>query len=295
MSVARVLPRIGVVQFQPRLGQVSANIAKARELCRGIPPKSVDLVCLPEMIFSGYVFNNAAAISPYLEDPRTGPTSMFCAELAHRLKCYVVAGYPERLELSEVEQYLADTGEHVVGANSAIMYGPEGEWVGGYRKTNLFFLDKPWAKPGTGFASFSLPPPLRNLTLAICMDLNVHPPHRWAADGPYEVADFCLAQKTNVLILLNSWLDSGEQSEEQFDLFTVNYWADRLRPLWLESSPSSQETLVVICNRGGDENGQTFAGSSAVFRMRQGEGKKGILCAALAREDEDVMVWDSSL
>jgi protein N-terminal amidase len=73
---------------------------------------------------------------------------MFCAELAQRLKCYVVAGYPERLNQSEAEQYLADTGARVVGANSAALYGPEGEWVGGYRKTNLYSTDQTWAKPG---------------------------------------------------------------------------------------------------------------------------------------------------
>ncbi|KAF7364822.1 hypothetical protein MVEN_00352300 [Mycena venus] len=295
MAVPRVLPRIAVVQFQPKIGQVSANIAKARELCRGIPPRSIDLVCLPEMVFSGYVFENAAAISPYLEYPRIGPTSVFCAELAQRLKCYVVAGYPERLEQSEVDQYLAETGDCVVGANSAALYGPEGEWVGGYRKTNLFTTDKTWAKPGTGFATFSLPPPLNNLALAICMDLNAMPPYDWTvAEGPYEVADFCLTRKTNVLVMLNAWLDSGEQPENDYDLHTIDFWARRLRPLWLESSPTSQDTLVVVCNRGGDENGKTFAGSSAAFRMRQG-GKSGILRAALGREDEDVMVWDSSI
>lgn len=96
----------------------------------------------------GYNFESAAAIDPYLETPRTGPTSRFCTELASHLKCYVVAGYPERLELSEVEQYLIETGTDVVGANSAALYDPEGEWVGAYRKTNLFSTDKTWAKPG---------------------------------------------------------------------------------------------------------------------------------------------------
>lgn len=130
----------------------------------------------------GYAFESAEAILPYLETPRTGPTSAFCKELASRLGCYVAAGYPERLaeeELtiessgaaevsleSDTEQEDAFKGESViestevaeplsdpirptpVGANSAIIYGPSGEWVGGYRKTNLFFTDMTWAKPG---------------------------------------------------------------------------------------------------------------------------------------------------
>jgi len=101
--------------------------------------------------------------------------------------CYVAAGYPERLDAEELVETspptLANDGQTVrdgpripneeekpmfekdphhttntstsddhaqnfVGANSAILYGPSGEWVGGYRKTNLFETDKSWAKPG---------------------------------------------------------------------------------------------------------------------------------------------------
>jgi protein N-terminal amidase len=98
--------------------------------------------------------------------------------MAQRLNCYVVAGYPERLSLGEAESHvhiemstvlsgemeippdssasdvpelLGAKGEQPriqVGANSLALYGPTGEWVGGYRKTNLFETDMTWAKPG---------------------------------------------------------------------------------------------------------------------------------------------------
>lgn len=96
------------------------------------------------MAFSGYVFKNATAITPYLEHPRTGATSQFCSDLAKKLKCYVVAGFPEKLSATE------DRKIDQVGANSAAFYGPDGEWVGGYRKTNLYETDLTWAKPGVG-------------------------------------------------------------------------------------------------------------------------------------------------
>jgi predicted amidohydrolase len=35
-----------------------------------------------------------------------------------------------------------------VGANSAALCGPDGAWVGGYRKSHLFDMDIPWAKAG---------------------------------------------------------------------------------------------------------------------------------------------------
>lgn len=99
----------------------------------------------------GYAFPNAHSIAPYLEHPKTGPTSLFCRELAQRLRCYVTAGYPERLEPHEVEKGPDNDGAEVekIGANSAVLYGPSGEWVGGYRKTNLYETDMTWAKAGT--------------------------------------------------------------------------------------------------------------------------------------------------
>ena len=92
-------------------------------------------------IFLGYVFENAIAITPHLEHPRTGATSQFCSELAKKLQCYVVAGFPEKLSPEEKT-------DRQVGANSSVLYGPDGEWVGGYRKTHLYETDLTWAKPG---------------------------------------------------------------------------------------------------------------------------------------------------
>ena len=36
----------------------------------------------------------------------------------------------------------------VIGANSAVVYAPDGTCVVNYRKSHLFHMDKPWAKPG---------------------------------------------------------------------------------------------------------------------------------------------------
>lgn len=106
------------------------------------------------------------------------------------------------------------------------------------------------------------------------MDLNVQPPAFWSLeDGPYEVANFCLERKTNVLVLLNAWLDSGLDIDDEKDWRTLNYWATRLRPLWarrdeLEKEEEEgdditdtadlqgHETIVIVCNRAGTESGQ---------------------------------------
>jgi protein N-terminal amidase len=100
--------------------------------------------------WKGYVFKNAASIRPYLEQPRTGVTSQFCSEIAQELQCVVFAGYPEALstdELNEIKRPTSPSAEEV-GANSAVVCGPDGEFIGNYRKTNLFETDKTWAKAG---------------------------------------------------------------------------------------------------------------------------------------------------
>ncbi|KAF8073961.1 carbon-nitrogen hydrolase [Lyophyllum atratum] len=413
--------RIAVVQFSPKIGQVDANIARARELCLKLKPHSIDLLCFPEMAFTGYVFDSAEAISPYLEEPRTGPSSLFCQEIAKQLGCYVAGGYPERLreeerwvveeepqpetdgmikntlaggmEIPPVDGSLGVTQElssesvnaapepetrTQVGANSAVIFGPTGEWVGGYRKVNLFETDKPWAKPGNGFASFSLPlstaplqpdsadgaptPHTLNITIGICMDLNPQPPALWtSAEGPFELADYTAKNRSRLLVLLNAWLYSGLTEDDELgemgekedekednsdnskegteleaeddednepDWYTLRYWAARLRPLWRrdgrrrgsnetmysdgsigsvgneeeavedaiedveeEEEKPPHETIVVLCNRTGKENGKVFAGSSAIFSMRAGSGRPKLL-DMMGRQEEGVRVWN---
>ncbi|KAI0712006.1 carbon-nitrogen hydrolase [Earliella scabrosa] len=328
--------RIAVVQFDPKIGQVQDNIDQAHRLCERLQPGTVDLVCLPEMIFTGYVFPDAASISPFLEEPRVGPTSRFCAALAARLRCYVVAGYPERLPPDEVHRATIETDDGYgstkevdkVGANAAALYGPDGAFVGDYRKTNLYETDMTWARAGTGFTTFHLPPPLKTVSLGICMDLNVQPPALWdLARGPYEIAEYCVAQRTSVLVLLNAWLDSRADPESDTDWQTINYWALRLRPLWArvaregsedsedsaegegeegedgedgedgrghdapeEGRKPGEELVVVVCNRCGEENGITFAGSSSLFSLTRGAGKPKLL-HAMKRTQEAVEVW----
>lgn len=117
----------------------------------------------PRLLLLGYAFESASAILPFLEHPQTGATSQFCASIAQRLGCHVAAGYPERLEPHEVGKRTLEEGDgggggggvrvvDVVGANSAVLYGPDGTRVGHYRKSHLFYMDKVWAKPGESVA-----------------------------------------------------------------------------------------------------------------------------------------------
>ena len=112
--------------------------------------------------------------------------------------------------------------------------------------------------------TFHLPPPLNSVSLGICMDLNVQKPFEWKSLGEqYEIASYCIAEKSNLLILLNAWLESPEDIGEDHAWTTMNFWAHRLRPLWepREGVPIDDqgETNVIVCNRTGSENGEPYA------------------------------------
>lgn len=72
------------------------NVARVKQLTAGLGRDELDLLVLPEMAVTGYCFKNAEEIAPFLESQR-GITFDMSSEIAKRLGCYVVAGYPERL------------------------------------------------------------------------------------------------------------------------------------------------------------------------------------------------------
>src|SRR3954453_16235193 len=85
--------RIACLQFDPKLGQVSANQRRAERLLGDV---ATDVLLLPEMAFTGYCFRDRDEILPYCEDPHDGPTGEWCRRIARERSCHVVCGFPER-------------------------------------------------------------------------------------------------------------------------------------------------------------------------------------------------------
>lgn len=126
------------------------------------------------MALTGYMFATPAAVTPFLEPAGKGPTSQLACELAARLGCYVVAGYPETLPLDEPPVAVEAEGSHGVGYNSAVVAGPSGV-IGNYRKTFLFETDKVWCRSGSGFGVFDLEG-VGRVAVGICMGESRPPP-----------------------------------------------------------------------------------------------------------------------
>jgi protein N-terminal amidase len=89
------------------------------------------LIVLPEMALSGYMFSTPTSILPYLEPTTAGPTTKLAQALAKRLKCHVVAGYPEALPSQQAGSSSSGDGEGSLGeAGPKEMKALEGEGTG---------------------------------------------------------------------------------------------------------------------------------------------------------------------
>jgi predicted amidohydrolase len=134
MRSAKDAFRIVVAQTRPHFGEVERNVTEALRLVdRALGRKSADLVILPELFHTGYVFRSRAEARALAEDPRRGETARALADFAGSRRVMVVAGFCER----------AGRLLH----NSAIWVDKRGT-RGVYRKVHLFDSEKRWFAPG---------------------------------------------------------------------------------------------------------------------------------------------------
>jgi predicted amidohydrolase len=116
--------RIAVVQLKPELFRVEENLEKIGSICKDI---SADLIVLPELVTSGYVFQNKAELDKVSEPVPSGKSFLFMSNLSCRLDASIVYGFPEK----------ADDKVY----NSAALINPDGSFYI-YRKTHLFYREK---------------------------------------------------------------------------------------------------------------------------------------------------------
>ena len=122
--------RVAFVQGRPRFGHAEENLERGLALARTV---EADLVVLPELWSSGYVFSSHAEVDALAEDARGGLTARALAAAAKRDRRHYIAGFPER------------SGGRVY--NSAILVGPAGVKAL-YRKLHLFEREQEWFAPG---------------------------------------------------------------------------------------------------------------------------------------------------
>lgn len=143
---------IAVVQFGPKQKNVQGNIRKIRRLLGRV---QADLIVLPELSNTGYLYASTESLRPYSEKGDcSGPFLGALSELSSQSGAMIISGYAE----------FAEDGLY----NAAAAVTKDGV-VCNYRKTHLFDQEKNLFKPGdTGFPVISYKDV--KIGLMICFD-----------------------------------------------------------------------------------------------------------------------------
>ena len=130
--------QIAIFQFEPVRNDVEQNIRTIEHHLDGI---QADLIVLPELANTGYLYNSPEALEPFAEECiENSPFISALGKLTLQSKSVVVAGYAEKA--------------NVCLYNAAIAISPDGI-LANYRKTHLFHHEKELFAPGdTGFITF---------------------------------------------------------------------------------------------------------------------------------------------
>jgi len=144
--------QIALAQFKPIRKDVSANIRKLQHLLHNI---KADLIVLPELANTGYLYASQEKLRPFSEPKDgNGPFLSALIGIAKQSGGVIISGYAE------------STGDEIY--NSAAAVTPSGV-IENYRKTHLYDSEKSLFQPGdSGFKVFEW----RNVKIGmmICFD-----------------------------------------------------------------------------------------------------------------------------
>lgn len=122
--------RTGFLQFKPEFGKPSANIVHIQDM---LSDKEFDLMVLPELANSGYLFSSKSELEALSEETGSGEFCNALKNISRQKNAFIVSGICER------------AGRNFF--NSAVLVKPDGEIVT-YRKIHLFDEEKLWFTPG---------------------------------------------------------------------------------------------------------------------------------------------------
>ncbi|MFC1853373.1 nitrilase-related carbon-nitrogen hydrolase [candidate division CSSED10-310 bacterium] len=142
--------KVGYIQNKPQFGRIENNLADIHTMLHEV---SVDVLVLPELFASGYLFLDRDELSQYAETPWQGPSTTFLQELTTNLDSIVVGGFAEKCQ-----------GKLY---NAAALVTPEGQRRI-YRKIHLFDQEKFIFDQSD--SEFWVETPLGNIGVMICFD-----------------------------------------------------------------------------------------------------------------------------
>jgi len=245
------------IQFEPKYKDVKSNISHLEQMLSKYSEKDdIDIIVFPEMALSGYIFDNAQDIQPYMSLYNQGEQYEFVSNLSKRLKCYSFLGYAE----------VTQKGHYY---NSCFIITPEGESLPSYRKHFLYTDDERWSLEGKNFGYIEITTKKGiqlKLGIGICMDIN---PYKFKSPfKKMEFANHCLNKNVDLIIFPTNWIDSepNDTSElHKHDLWS--YWMERMEPYKKKNSKNKKNVYMLCANRIGTEKTTTFHGCSCIMKI----------------------------
>lgn len=143
--------KVGYYQFAPEFGRLEKNVEKAINAIRKL---RADLIVLPELFNTGYLFTSKSELAGLAEKIPSGFTTDALVNIAREESTCIVAGLAEK----------GSQGFY----NTSVLVSPGG-YIGKYRKAHLFFEERKWFLPGNSkFQSFDLG--VAKVGVMICWD-----------------------------------------------------------------------------------------------------------------------------
>lgn len=166
--------KIALGQMKAEQGEPSINLAKMEEMIRRAANEGADLICFPELSYTGYFVKKERLLQ--IAEPQDGYFVRRIRQLAKECGIWVIAGYAQK------------EGESMY--NSCILADRMGGLAGTVRKVYLWKSEKKRFTRGDSFPVFDTE--LGKLAILICYDLEFPEPARIAALKGAEVI-FCPA------------------------------------------------------------------------------------------------------
>jgi len=218
--------KVACQQIAPRVGELDYNRDLGQRAIREAAARGAQVIVLPELVQSGYVFADREEALALAED-LDGPTLSLWKTLAEELQVVIVGGFCERLNAQAV-------------ANSAALVEPEGR-VTVYRKAHL------WDREKLVFAVGDQPPPVVEtrfgaIAMMICYDL----------EFPEWVRLPALAGAALLCAPVN-WPDGPRPAGERP--------AEMVR---VQANAAINRMFIAACDRCGDERGVAWVGGSLI-------------------------------
>jgi predicted amidohydrolase len=219
--------RIACVQMEPYVGDKATNVARSLEWIEQAAAQNADLVVLPELCNTGYVFETRDEAYALSEEVPQGPTAKAWMEAAATHDLVIVAGITER------------EGETLY--NGAVVLGPKG-YIGRYRKNHLWGAENLFFEPGNlGMPVFHIG--AGRIACAICYDIWFPETFRLAA-----------LQGADLLCVATNWVPMPQQPSD----------LPVMANILAMGGAHSNSMFVAAADRVGLERGQPFLGNSLI-------------------------------